>query len=617
VVRAVENALSSTSIAAIAVSVADAGSELTEFPGRFFSALSRLVSPATSTEAALALALAVARLEALRNALEEIEHVRPTGTPRAQLATARELLRLWPNYREALAASDIRDVQRLAEEGQRILDHSTERLLAVSAALRATETMADQGREPSLARRAMQALRVVHGDLDLQMLGTLGVARAESISGTTVSLGSGLEFLVLDLVARAAFDDEALRLKVAEVALACRDEVRIQVIGTMPGALNGLASARRELVEAAFQSAAALKDETRPGALVRRLSKAAAEQYEAAIPLYAWLDLLGSSDTTPEAYRRIVRRNSTELVPRLLSRMQATFVDAPPFLRHCASHGGSLDVDEEAGTVTIQLDSHHEVMSADDFLNRVLALFESLLAANWALNNAVEQAGLDVPQSSADADYLGLSAHNLAALMLEEFRGLDVGKFDVDQDVWTIQTNAPEGDVLAIALSLATTAGQGVKAVELCGAGPSEARIELPLEAYRAFADSDPNTDAIAAALAMLALRHATTSAGTCLLSRRDLEFAVVACGRALLAGDLGQIKRLRLIRDLASSHEAREVVRLCESLIASVRTGDTTDSRTSLGALAPHIRAPRIPSSNAVLVAISDFPSSPRPCDP
>lgn len=594
----------------------NAQDELEAFLDDFFAGLSSAILSSSPLPAApLALAMTVQRLHDLIGALETDSRRRPTAEARAYLAVAQELARLWPIYREAVTTPDISRAQALAVQGQTILDNSPAAPAAMRMITEAIDVLSDQAAEPSLIRRAMRSLGTRYPDMDFAALTATGVRNASAVTQVEVGAGPGLDYLIVELVTDAYLDPAALATKLGEAIGCCRNERRLLEIVSMAGSLDDLAIFRRDIFETLDQFTQIANQDVRAATKLRRLVKTVGELYEAAVPVLAWYRLLTGESNSPDSYRRFTQKDSTQLVTDLLRKMPNTFADMPSHLRNSAHHGRALDIDDATDTVVIQLRSHQEILPVEDYLDRMFALIETLMAINWALNEALDRAGVDVPLSSDDAAQFGLSQAEFATFWLESVRGFDIHTSEVRDGAWLIEAALTDEQVFYTALSLATTCGDEIRSVTVRTGDSVSEPLEMDLKAYERVADTVSDARPEEHLLALLELRHRTTRGQECTLTEGDVLYAAVALGASLLEGDATQITHLRKVRALANAHGFDIAGQLASSAIASLRIEDTRKIRSQFAHRAGEIQAPSYPfGSHLTVHCVPQDPA--RPCD-
>lgn len=596
-----------------------ADTTLVDLMNAFVRALSGVLASGADSDAASDLVDTVLGLRSITADLKAASALRPSARPRAYLAVASELQQLWPTYLLALTTSDVAAAERLAAAGQNILDGVARHLNDLATDLKGVELLADLRREPELARRIFDALRLKHPGMDFDALmeqGRIGY-RVASGQEQEVARGSAVDFLTVQLVANAYLDPSALALKLRELASAPIRLSRLRTIASMTDAIDDFGVARRDLFEALTQFAQIADRATDVAVLIRRLAKTVGELYEAALPFFAWFKLLLGSSENVDAYERTVVRDSTELATQLSRTLPATFRDFPTFLRNAGHHGRAFHVDADAGTVTIRLRSHSESMTVAEYVDRAYALLESLLAVQWTISNWLERSTIAVPMPSGAADTMGLTQQSLAALWLAEVRGTHVDQSTLVDGRWIIAGDLDSGEVFHVAIAVAQHADQRCQVVEVRGSGATNAPLSLSLHDYERFAAASRN-DGGASTLGLLELRHRTTSPeGECLLMASDAEFSVVTMAFAVLNGELDQVSNLRRARQLATSHGHTDLAALATRALSTIRNGDDFNLKRDLAARTGTLTIPQMPTASAVEVRLNgDISSMTRSCD-
>ena len=580
--------------------------ELLTFVDAFGTHLGALVDPAGRTEASAGMALTLRRLDDLVDVLGAASARRPGAEARAYLAVAQELLQLWPIYRDALTTLDMVRAKALGDIGQSVLDNAPRFLARARSVAEATEVLGGQKVEPSMARRVVRAMQILHPGVGWDGLVAEGARRARDAVGVDVADGASVDFLVLETVASAFFDPQAFSSKLQEAVQACAVPHRLREIAAMDGAVDGLEHLRRDLFETANQFTQVAEQETRSAAVVRRLAKTVGELYESAMPLLVWYRLLTGAAQGRDRYSKNLRDlNSTDLVRKIDHHLPLVSADMPAYLRNSAHHGSAFDFDEASASVSIRLASHNERMDLADYLDRVLALLESLHAALWALGAALERSGVDVPLRVDDAQYMGLYMHDFAAWWLEQHFGVDKVMSEIEDGTWTIEADLPSTEAVKTALALAQNAAPNVERVTVLTPGIPRHPVEFDLDDYDRYAEQ-AEQGAAAVCIAMLEFRHRATRTGVCLLTEADVEFAVLALANLLINSHPEMVTPLRRARQLARTHGFDDLARLAASAIATLRTGDTDGLLREIGPRVATATAPVLPTGPVATVHLS-----------
>ncbi len=189
-VGVVEAELEALSRGVSGVSTDQAPEELLAFADAFRAHLGALVDPVGRTEASAGIALTLRRLDDLVDVLGAASARRPGAEERAYLAVAQELLQIWPIYREALTTLDVARAKALGDEGQSVLDNAPRHLAHARNLAEATEVLGGQKVEPSMARRVVRALQILHPGLGWSGLVAEGARRARDAAGVDVATGA-------------------------------------------------------------------------------------------------------------------------------------------------------------------------------------------------------------------------------------------------------------------------------------------------------------------------------------------------------------------------------------------------------------------------------------------
>lgn len=582
----------------------------------FFASFSELLRATPSADGPNRLARVVRFARDLELSLRLASSVRPTAQARAFLATVSELNRLWPIYLSAMTTADMLAAQTAAKEGQRILDHSTESLHWFTLIQAAAESISDNQSEPSLAKRVVDALIQMNPSSDLAALGANGQKAAQELLEDSVGVGSGLDYLTLQLVGNAYLDPTVLSAKLKELNRLSQNADRLNEVASMEEAVTELSVVRRDLFETLTQFELVTRQEKNPAAILRRFIKVVGELYESALPLLAWSRLLGSTSSGSDRFLRLLRDDATSLVDKLKNSLPLTFGDMPGYLRNSAHHGRAIDVDDGTATVTVRLRSHQETLAVEDYIDRSYALLESLLALNWTLSNALEKSGITIPIPPTDAEHMGLTLPDLASVWFSQ-KGIDISQNVVLDNVWILEGDWDGKDALTIALSLAAMVDGQIREIRVSEPGNTNSELEMPYAAYSQYADAVSEESSHDLLLGLLELRHRTTLDGHCVLTAQDVKFAIAALGIFLLEGDLTQIRRLRTLRSLARQHGFDELEELAEKSISGIRLTDASQLKSELSRHLENSRAPQIPVTRSAYVILgADTPSRPRPCD-
>jgi hypothetical protein len=579
--------------------------EMLRIVDEFPRALSAVITPGCNSQTLSDFASIIVRSKSIEAALEETSQYRPGLRARAYLDVSKELNRLWPIYLDALSTSSMSEAQKLGNNGQKILDGATSALGKLAAIKEASQIIENTHDGTSLVERLVLALTHRYPEYSFSELGELGARQAGKLLVADVAASSGLDYLLVELIAEAYFSPAALETKIAEMSILGRNPERLSEIAEMDGALEGLTGVKRELYEIFYQLQIVLSQESDGIAIVRRAMKSIGELIEAGMPLYVWCGLLLNDAPGADRFNRYMQKDSTELIRKISRLLPSTVADIPPYLRHAPAHGGSTNIDETSGTISINLRSHSEVLTEAEYLDRALACIESLLGVNWVLSALLERQGVSVELAQRDATYIGVGATDIALVWLKHAKDISVSRSEVLDGIWYLEAVLSEKDVLTTALGLAEIAPSGVNSVRVSSSRPGP-HLLLHLEDFRAFSYSSSDDLIDERLFELLLFKHHSILNDHCMLSQQDLEFAIRAMGSDILGGNLARVSSLRKIRALAESHGLPELADLTTQLISSVRRGDDGQLRFRLAKLHEGFTEPVFPEVPSVHVILS-----------
>lgn len=578
--------------------------ELAGWPERFLSDLGALIQRPDS-HGATALGGTISTIRRVLAEARNITTERPVVLAQAVVTVAEELSRLWPVYRDALITSDVAYAQALGAQAQLILDAAETALIDARRVDRAASVLHDEAGIPVLLDRIMSAIEVRHGAKDLGEHASFGAARAADASGVRVSDTDGLDFLCVELVADAYLDGGVFRTKVRECSEAFDGTSRLAELAAVPGSLDDLARARREVFEAAQHCMHVLNVERDPDAAFRRIARTVSELYENSGPLWAWAAALLPDGSQPPKYKTVRQSDATDNVRRVARVLPSTSADAPAYLRHAGAHGGSITLDSELERVELSLRSHPETLELREYLNRVLAFVESVLALNWSLGNFLSSGGFPVSMSDADAGYFGLTKEGMAEFWLKRAKGYHVVLSGVHHGVWTIDASIPREEVFPTGVVLAIQAGPNVVEVQVRATGSSGPPIELFLDTWLEHNEAFQDAGEPRRLLLLAELRRKLRRGDQPLLRHSDLVAALVAQALPVLKLESHEVSGLRRIREIAIEFGWSDLAALAVKVIQVVRTGEPSDAIASIQPLVATLQESSDLATDAIVVRL------------
>lgn len=543
----------------------------------------------------------ISKLADLRSRASNAPLRRPTITlTRTTKLTLDRLAAVWFAWEEVLRSPSVSEVQRLTPIAQELLDNAGSDFSAYRAVADAVAAYEDYS-EPSILKRSLNALRFTNPGLSLLDLATEGALQATTELGIPVSQGKGAEFLALGAIARAHLDPVRITQVLTETSAFCLNNVHLVETSQSPGAIEGLAHGQRLILESLKAFEAIVQAESNNDSLLRRMISLYGEIYEdVAAPIFAWYCRLAGLKS--KSYEKLMKLNATDLAASLLSSSVTSswFLGAESYLRNAAGHGrSSYSITDDM--VTFKLNSFSETVPVANILDKFFALFESLAALSWSLENALEQAGIDVPMMDDDAEYAGLSAFHLSCSSLEQ-AGEILHTARNQNDAWEIELGHGDTQASQIAMSLALQEQTGFLHATVRRRGTTDPMLSMPVDlVVDVVAMNSDGSDPDELLLAILRLRLKSTANGRSILTRQDVEFAICAFSLHFLSPNVGYARLLREARNIAIAAGYLETVDLSDRVFAEFRKSTPASAHRLAAELHAfvHHEAPTIPSSN------------------
>ena len=505
----------------------------------------------------------------LRSAHDEFPTLRPNvSSKNAVSVTLARLSELWNSYRAVLISSEPLEAQQLNLISQRQLDVASVAIASQRKRIRALEIFEDPGGGP-LFERALVALRVMRPGLDLMTISSAGSREAAEATGVHVSDAMGAPYLVAVAVAEVHMDIDRFDRVVREASQYCFDNDLLESVSLQAGALESLAEANRTMAELFTVLEAFLLRESDESAIVRRLLKIHAEIYEGVgLPVFAWYASISGLKTRP--FHKILEDGASAIANTLAqSDLSAWFAGSESYLRHAGQHGSSFTVKGE--NVTFHLKSHKETRTVSGVIDTIFTLLESLSATFWALQNALDSAGIEIPLVESDANYIGATPSRLLEIALGEL-GEKVVSINTTDGDWHL-TLAGKGDVLQIATVVATWVGGTVRNVSVRREGEFSRLLILPFREYARYLELfDSEADTVDRMVSLLRLRSMSTADQIPVADGKEVSHVIAIVGLKYIQGDLSMVGRLRDVLKLAKILEDDRAVELIATVFRYAR---------------------------------------------
>src|SRR5699024_10069489 len=372
-------------------------------------------------------------------------NLRPFAEERAQLKVLDQLSKWWPIYRQAITSVNLDFVYEKVREGQNAVDSSMDAIRELQPTLDALAVLDDFESEPSLTMRQIRALEIKYPDTPIYELDPIGARRVSETLGLECPPGLGLQHFMLEMLAEGAFLPDRFVDKVQEVnSLWQKHSQRISEIASMERSVNDFAGMAAYLTEAFLDFDNAIKRATHPRGIIRAADHVLGRVYEDSPPMWTCNVLLLGTSVAPEKYKKTTQLNSTEHVRKLEKVLPLVCQDAVVSHRHASQHGTSVQPDDAGENVTIITKSGggEEVLTTEEYIDRLYALVESVIAMYWVAQ--VSLAPYEVnPQSHNDMPSgFGMTATDEAFLLLEARLGITVYRNEIMDGVWHIEADA-------------------------------------------------------------------------------------------------------------------------------------------------------------------------------
>jgi len=312
----------------------------------------------------------------------------------------------------------------------------------------------------------------------------------------------------------------------------------------------------------------------------------AAEIYEKAAPLWAWARVILNSQREATSYGTAIRKDATDNVGSIGNRLPILASGAPSYIRHAPHHGRALTVNEDGSRVSVTLRGFEGHFTVNEYLDKVFALVESVLALNWCLADALDRAGIDVPLSPSDAGYLGASTAKQAVFFLTHFRGYSVSRSEVVDRVWYLDVDMPAEEVLTTAIVIGGAADSDVHTVVLRRLEATGEPVRLGASEVRDHLAAVENAHGLEGVVLVAEFIEQLEMRGGSGLMATQLESVVTAVAVSGVEGHLEDAPLLRRVRMLADRAGRGDLVEVAIATIASVRTGEVERAKQQLAPL-------------------------------
>lgn len=523
----------------------------------------------------------VVQVDRARQALRPMADLRPHADMRAQLEVLDRIAGWWPIYRTAATTVDRALIEAKKNEGQRAIDTSLQADVELRPVLDALEVLDDYESEPSLTKRQVHALTIKYPEQSLQQISYLGAEELAELVGEKVHPELGLHHLMLEVLAHGALSPEQFRTKLSEAAALWRGkEERAREIADMTHSVDQLANVSVEFAELFVAFDRAVKGAKSPGGIVRAAKRLFNPLYEEAQPLWVWARLLADESLTSEAaYADAAQQYSTFNVGQVKDVLPTVCADAEKFYRNATHHGSAVVFDEASNEVAVStiVDGTRKLNIAE-FIDRVYALVESVLALYWMAQVFLTQYQIELPIAPDMPSGFGVSTEDEAFWYFEVRHGVAVYRNEVVNEIWHMEAEFPPHAMFTAAVMMSLRADPKVKEVRLSRPGCQNQLMYVhPEHVKERMEASMPGGQQSGEEPVFWLLKYkaASTLEGMSMLTEEDLRYAAVVYGYQLLSDSDStstRIRQLRTVMRWAKEQQHDEIESLCRGTINAWR---------------------------------------------
>ncbi|WP_343900398.1 hypothetical protein [Arthrobacter rhombi] len=458
---------------------------------------------------------------------------------------------------DALCAPDMHAAQRLQRQGNDLIGEAEAVLDGITVLDAAEEAFASgsplEGMN-RIGREARVSIGMESSITELDAVLSSGVGWDAAIPGM------GLQSRTILLLAQNLFDLEAF-----SEAIGVADNVTTKVGHVLARSGNWRRAHARA---AAYLASGAMSMHLTISSLgsseleTAQSAVAAVATWRDGVLRHALATMLASS---MDEYDRLVGKSGGHATKKAASTYPGLMLDEnlTPALRNAGGHAG-LDLAE--GGIRIG----DEEFSSDEFVDKVLAYFETTTATFVGVTLAMTRLGADL---SCDAYLAPRDRLAAVALFLGAFN-LTCDSVQVDEDALTMQVSGPEPDWMTLSAALSAMFQASVERLEIrLSTEVGKRTFTTSFERIRQFADGIGELPAERAALHLSAIVAASRLDGASPWPDEEWERVVRAVIRRDEGADLRTwVKGVRNLRESGREADKPEVVASCERALAELR---------------------------------------------
>jgi hypothetical protein len=504
--------------------------------------------------------------------LDELAPLRPyVQHLHASRDAASCLVRMMEHYLRAMESESPLVAQKLAREAQSEIDLSVAILDRADRQRKYGDRLGESSPD-TFVKVALDVLAESRPELSLFEVDREWQASLTESLHRQVAPGQGVSYAVANLLAESTLDAERFRAVVGEATEVFRSGQYAAQVASEAGSLEYILKARNAIVESTVAFSASLATSATETAQLRRAMNLYRELFEdGASPLFAWFLRLAGAKSAPLS--KLMQEDSTSLLDAVNrnNALAKIFYGADKGIRTAASHGHAYEL--RGSRVHFSARSFQTSITVAEFLDRLLAMTESLLAALWVLDN--ELAALGATGHSPTGSLLGEPMFAIAEQVIRHLGGEVLESADKGA-TWSFTLAAsPTANPFMVAYALAAHEQASAQEIEIIRPDlvPGELRVPKTASAlYSTFVDLPP----LQLIESNYSFIEASTLNGRSAAKADDLRRTTCIAAIALLSNDdLSAIPLIRRCLAWARAQELPDVVEFGEQGLAEWRKSD------------------------------------------
>lgn len=461
------------------------------------------------------------------------------------------------SFIDALCAPDMHVAQRHERRGNELISEATTVLAELAELDAAEEAFASGSLLEGMNRIGREARTSVGWESSIT---ELDAALSAGVGWDAAIPGMGLHSQTIRLLAQNLFDLETFT---DVVGVADRvTTMRGHALGDSGAWRRAHARAAAYLASGAISMQVVISSHGSSDLEAAQSAVAAVATWRDGVLRHTLATMLASS---MDEYEGLISKSGGHAAKRAASDYPGLLLNEnlTPALRNAGGHAG---LDLGAGGIRVG----DEELSADEFVDKVLAYLETTTATFVGVTLAMTRLGVDLSYD----EYLAPRDRDASvALFLGAFR-LTCDSVQVEDDALLLQVRGPEPDWMALSGGLSAMFPASVEHAEIClSADPGKRTFTTSFKRVRQYSDGIAQLPAERAALNIGAMVAASSLDGASPWSDEDWNRIVRAVTRRDEGTDLrAWVRDVRALRDIGREADQGDVVASCERALAELR---------------------------------------------